>query len=155
MVVRLPEQPILRRRVQAKPAELEPKLREAFFALVGEAVKAKLELAGPPLARYQSRGTAADPGFVVDAALPLRTKPTQLLAPGFSLDHLPAGPAATLFHRGRLADLPRSHAALDTWLAAHHRRAAGARWEVYVTNPVTTPDPDAQQVTLVVPLAPP
>lgn len=153
-LTQLSEQAIVRRRVTATPAELEARLREAFFALVGEAMNAKWELAGPPLARYQARGTTAEPEFIIDAALPLRTKPRQPAGPGFAIDQLPAGPAATLLHRGRLADLPRSHAMVDAWLSANHRRAVGPRWEVFVTNPVTTPDPNAQQVTIVVPLAP-
>lgn len=154
VLTHLTAQPILRRRVTAKPAELQAALREAFFALVGEAMKATLDLAGPPLARYQTRSTAADAAFTVDAALPLRAAPRQPVGPGFVVDQLPAGPAATFTHRGRLVDLPRSHAAVDAWLTAHRRRVAGPRWEIFVTNPVTTPDPNAQHVTLVVPLAP-
>lgn len=151
-VVQLAEQPILRRRIKAKPAELEAKLREAFFAVLGEAMKHRLELTGPPLARYQSRGNAKDPTFVVDAALPIRARAGKTLAPGFAFDTLAASKAASLTHRGRLADLPRTHQALDTWIAAKRRRPVGARWEVFVTNPVTTPDPSAQEVTVVVPL---
>ncbi|MBA3500440.1 MAG: AraC family transcriptional regulator, partial [Deltaproteobacteria bacterium] len=51
------------------------------------------------------------------------------------------------------AKLAAAHAELDAWLAANKRAAVGPRWEVYVTNPITTPDPDAQTTRVYAPLA--
>ncbi|MDX2088874.1 MAG: GyrI-like domain-containing protein [Kofleriaceae bacterium] len=151
-VVELPAQPIVFRLVKAPPAKLEEEMRGAFLALVGIASRGGLALAGSPIARYRERAATSDATFVVEAALPVTKLPAK--SSGFELGTLPAGPAITLEHRGKLADLPRAHAALDAWLVANKRRAAGPRWEVFVTNPVTTPDPAAQIVKIVVPLAP-
>ena len=89
---------------------------------------------------------------MVEAALPVIKRPTGKLGAGVRAGALPAGPAATLVHRGRHAELDRAHATLDAWLVANKRRAAGPRWEVFMTNPLTTPDPDAQETRVVVPL---
>ena len=96
-------------------------------------------MTGPPFARYLSRGAT----FVVEVGVPVRKGKTAL----------PAGPAAVVEFRGPHAKLATAHAELDAWLAANKRTAAGPRWEVYVTNPITTPDPDAQTTRVYVPLA--
>lgn len=44
---------------------------------------------------------------------------------------LPAGRVAMTMHRGSYAGLGAAHRAVTDWCAAHGRRAAGPRWEVY------------------------
>jgi effector-binding domain-containing protein len=44
---------------------------------------------------------------------------------------LPAGLVATTVHRGPYAELGRAHEAVAGWCAAHGRRPAGPRWEIY------------------------
>ena len=44
---------------------------------------------------------------------------------------LPAGPVAMTVHRGPYAGLGAAHRAVLDWCAAHERRPAGPRWEVY------------------------
>jgi effector-binding domain-containing protein len=44
---------------------------------------------------------------------------------------LPAGQVAMTVHRGSYADLGSAHRAVSDWCAAHGRRPAGPRWEVY------------------------
>ena len=44
---------------------------------------------------------------------------------------LPAGQAATTVHRGSYAGLASAHQDVLDWCAAHGRRPAGPRWEVY------------------------
>jgi effector-binding domain-containing protein len=45
--------------------------------------------------------------------------------------NLPAGPVAMTVHRGAYAGLASAHQAVVDWCAAHRRRLAGPRWEVY------------------------
>jgi effector-binding domain-containing protein len=45
--------------------------------------------------------------------------------------NLPAGPSAMTVHRGPYAGLGSAHQAVSDWCAAHGRRPAGPRWEVY------------------------
>jgi effector-binding domain-containing protein len=138
-IVELPAQPIVYRTVKAPPPKLEAELQRAFLAILALTTKHGIDPAGPPLARYTSRGEV----YVVEAALPVRKAPDRIK--GLSTGTLPAGPAATLEHRGPLVELPRSHAALDAWLAANKRHAAGPRWELFL-------DPAAPIVKIVVPL---
>ena len=44
---------------------------------------------------------------------------------------LPAGQVAMTVHRGGYAGLALAHRAVSDWCAAHGRRLAGPRWEVY------------------------
>ena len=44
---------------------------------------------------------------------------------------LPAGEVAMSVHHGPYADLGEAHQAVHDWCAAHGRRPAGPRWEVY------------------------
>jgi effector-binding domain-containing protein len=152
-VVELVAQPVIVKTVRARPAALADTLRDTILSLVLTAQQRGVAVVGPPFARYQSRGTAAEPVMVVDVGLPVASRPTGTLGPDVRVAELPAGAAAVVVHHGRHAELGRAHATLDRWLTAHHRQAAGPRWESYLTNPITTPDPDAQQTRVVVPLA--
>jgi AraC family transcriptional regulator len=134
-VEELAAQPALTKTIKAKPAQLAAAMQKAILGLVAEADV----VTGPPFARYLSRGAT----FVVEVGVPVRKGRAAL----------PAGPAAVVEFRGPHAKLAAAHAELDVWLAANKRTAAGARWEVYVTNPITTPDANAQTTRVYAPLA--
>ena len=153
-VTTLAPQPILYVVVRAQPAALADGLQRAFLSLLGSITTTGVDIAGPPLARYASRGTAADPTFVIEAALPVKKRPAGTLPAGLRAATLPGGPAATLVVTGPHAGLVDAHATLDAWLATAKRTPAGARWEVFLTNPMMTPDPAAQQTRVVMPLRP-
>ncbi len=145
-VVELKPQPVIARTIEAAPADLATAIATAVVGVLAAADKNALELAGPPFARYLSRGDRD----VVEVGLPLRTRATGKLRGGVVADVLPGGPAATLVHVGPHATLPASHELLDRWLAAHHRNPAGARWEVFLTPPLAA----EQQTRIVAPLSP-
>lgn len=143
-------QPAIARTVRAKPAELSTAITSAVLGLVVTADQNSLVIVGPPFARYRARGSAS---IEVEVGVPVRKRPQGKLGKDVRAIDLPAGPAAVVVFRGRREQLPRAHAALDAWLAEHHKQPAGARWEVYVTNPLQTPDPDAQETRVVAPFA--
>jgi AraC family transcriptional regulator len=147
-VVTLEAQPAIAKTVKAAPDAVSAQIGNAVMALMTTADRHTLAIAGPPFARWLSRGATIE----VEVGLPVRKAPSKQLAGGTRAIELPAGPAATLLFRGRHQDLSNAHAALDTWLAQSKRKPASTRWEVYVTNPVTTPDPAAQQTRIVAPL---
>jgi DNA gyrase inhibitor GyrI len=124
-------------------------MHEAMFALLAAAGR---DLAGPPFARLVP-DAPADGTITLDAGVPT-IKP--LAAPGGDIvvGELPAGPAATLLVVGPLTELPAAHATLQRWLAASGRAAAGPGWQVFLTNPITEPDPAKQQTKVFVPLVP-
>lgn len=145
-VVELTEQPAVVRTVKTKPASLAAEITKAVVALVASD---EFVITGPPFARYEKR---TDKQVVVEIGVPVRKTP-KALSKGLRAITLPAGPAAELVVTGRHEDLPKANAELDAWLTKEKRSARGQRWEVYETNPLTTPDPSAQRTRLVVPLA--
>jgi 4,4'-diaponeurosporenoate glycosyltransferase len=149
-IVALTAQPAIVRRIQARPAELEGRLRSAILAMLAEATAGGLDLAGPPFVRYHARGELWD----VEAGLPVVKAPPATPGAATQPATLPAGDAATLVHVGPYPQLPAAHEALARWAAASKRTAAGAGWEVYLTNPITTPDPARARTKLFLPLAP-
>jgi len=56
-------------------------------------------------------------------------------------------------HTGAYDSLPEAHAALEGWLESRDLRAAGAVWEVYVTDPGQVPDPSEWKTEVICPLA--
>ena len=135
IIVELQGQPAATKTIEVKPAALAAALQKTILGLVATTEG----VAGPPFARYVSRAET----YVVEVGLPVhKGKPV-----------LPAGPAAMVEFHGPHAKLATAHAELDAWLAANKRTASGPRWEVYVTNPVMTPDPAKQVTRVYVPLA--
>jgi hypothetical protein len=134
-VEELPAQPAVIKTIRAKPSELAAKLQTAILSLIATTDA----ITGPPFARYLARGKM----FVVEVGVPVRKSKTALMA----------GPAAVVEFRGPHDKLAMAHTELDAWLVANKRTASGPRWEVYVTNPITTPDPAAQTTRVYVPLA--
>jgi DNA gyrase inhibitor GyrI len=58
----------------------------------------------------------------------------------------PAGEAAVAVHRGTYTRMNEAHDAIEKWMAANRRQAAGHSWEIY-GDP--TPDPADTQTTVV------
>ncbi len=151
-LVTLEAQPTIERSVRAKPEEFATAVAAAVMSLMVSAGEGSLEISGPPFARYTRREKTV---IEADLGLPVRKAATARTLPeGIRAGALPATRAAVLVFRGRHEHLSRGHAALDAWLAAGKHKPAGARWEVYLTNPFETPDLDAQQTRIVAPLAP-
>jgi len=82
--------------------------------------------AGSPLAFY------TDPpegdGIVVHVAVPVAAGES---VDGFTMVDLPAIEAATIVHRGPMANVVHTGHSLNTWIAAHGYRSAGYFREVY------------------------
>ena len=61
---------------------------------------------------------------------------TERVRPG----ELPAGQVATVTHMGPYEQLGQTWSALMKWMEEEGLQAAGAPWEVYVTDPGEEPD---------------
>ena len=143
-VVSLVPQPALIQTVEATAPELSTALAGTIASLVVRAKLSGIEVVGPPFSRYRSRGER----FVVDVGVPIRRAPSEAPA-DVRVGELPGGVAATVVHVGPHARLGETYAALDRWIATHHRREAGPRWEVYLTDPA---NPDPQRTAVFAPL---
>ena len=88
---------------------------------------------GLAFARFHSMGEEIDmeAGFSVPGAITGAGR----VRPG----ELPAGEAAVTLHAGPYDAIGPAYEAIEAWLAAHNRKAAGAPWEVYLTPPDVQP----------------
>ena len=91
--------------------------------------------AGMPLTIYHSMdGTTVE----LECALPVASPMAG--TERIRACELPAGTMATVTHRGPYDNLPGTWAALTEWMKEQGLEAAGAPWEVYVTDPGAEPD---------------
>jgi effector-binding domain-containing protein len=107
------------------------------------------QMAGPPYARYHA---GPEGKFDVEAGCPVS-------APVVGDDEvragtLPAGRVAVISHVGPYERLPQTHQAAESWLADNGETEAGARWEVYVTDPMEQPDSALWETLIYIPLKP-
>jgi hypothetical protein len=140
-VLALVPQPALVETVEASPGELARTLAGTIASLVVLAQATGVELVGPPFSRYLARGDR----FVVEVGVPIRRAPPGSPGGDVRVGELPGGTAAAIVHVGPHARLGDAYATLDRWLVDHHRREAGPRWEVYLTDP-DAPGPPRTEV---------
>ena len=123
------------------PAAIDSALPRLFGWLEASGV----DPAGAPMIRY--RGESAD-GYDVDLAVPVAS-PAAEVGSGLTTDELPAGSYAVVTHFGPYEHLAEGHGVVDAWIAEADLTqddAAGARVEVYVTDPRNEPDPTRVRV---------
>lgn len=145
----LTPQPALTMRAQVAPEELEATMKELMTKLVGYAMMNRIEMAGPPFARYHTR---TDERMDVEAGIPT-IKPLPGNADlGIASSALPAGPAIATVHRGAYERLSAAHEALAQWARAHGRSPSGGAWEVFLTNPIQERDPARWRTKVFLPL---
>ncbi|ACY14759.1 GyrI-like domain-containing protein [Haliangium ochraceum] len=138
-------------RGSAAPVELGEQMSALIPRLIGFAMMQRLDMSGPPFARYRHYSEERidfEVGVPIAAAHP--GSASWNIEPGT----LPAGPALTAVHRGSYDDLPDTHAALRRAARARGKRADGPLWEVFVTNPATQPDPAKLRTEVYLSLAP-
>jgi effector-binding domain-containing protein len=128
--------------------ELPRVIAEALPAVERAVFGAGVALAGPPFVRYLAMGPEirAEIGFPIGTAIAPRGR----IQPG----HLPGGDAARIVHLGPYDTIAATYERLQTWMAAQGRMPAGPFWEVYWTEPDTSPDPATWRTEVFAPLQP-
>ncbi len=142
-------QPSMAVRRVAPVAEAGPAVVEAFTA-VGQYLH---EHGGRPAGETYARFLSIDPesvqvevGFTVEELLPAEGD----VQPG----ELPAGEVVVTLHQGPYEQLPEATAALQAWMRANGRQAAGAAWEVYLNGPPDVTEPEQFETEVFMPLVP-
>jgi AraC family transcriptional regulator len=131
----LEAQPILGIRETTTMDKLAQRMGPLFGEVHGHMTQHGQTPAGMPLARYHSMdGNTVELECAIPVASPLAG--TDRIQAG----ELPAGTMATVTHMGPYDDLPTTWAALTAWMKEQGLDAAGAPWEVYVTDPGKEPD---------------
>jgi AraC family transcriptional regulator len=131
-------QPVLVVRRRVKPSEIAATLGEVLGYVFQHAQSNGIGLAGQPFTRYLDWG----PGLLtIEAGMPVTVHAGGTSSGDVRADTLPGGLAATTTHTGPYDKLNETHAAVQQWIEAEGLTAAGAPWEVYVTDPADYPDP--------------
>ena len=143
----LASQPALVIRRSIKQAEIALTLGEVLPRVFQHAQKAGIAMVGPPFVRYLSVGRGL---LTIEAGMPVA-------AAGGSEGEieaieLPGGPAAVAIHAGPYDRLEDTYAAIESWISSSGERAAGAPWEVYLTDPADHPDPAEWRTEVLWPL---
>ena len=127
--------------------DLAKTLGEVLPAVWRFAQQHGVAFAGQPFTRYLSVGLGR---VAIEAGLPITSAATG--AGEIVASELPGGAVAVATHVGPYERLAETHAEVQRWLDEHSLEA-GAPWEVYVTDPATTPDPAAWRTDIFYPLA--
>jgi len=136
---------VVRRKTQA--ARIAATLAECLPAVWAYAQRKGIALVGPPFTRYVDVRLGA---LTIEAGLPV-AGPAQgegeIIA-----SELPGGAAAVAVHTGPYDRLGETHAAVERWLDEQRIETRGAPWEVYVTDPGTTPNPAEWKTDVIYPI---
>jgi AraC family transcriptional regulator len=139
--------PFLFARRQCSRKEISNTLAECFGLVFPHCLKAGLQMAGFPLARYPVIG----PLMTIEGGVPLVTPATP--EEGMEYCVLPGGPVVFAIHGGPYDQLEDTHAAILRWMQDQKLRvAAGGHWEWYVTDPGEHPDPKDWRTHIYYPL---
>jgi AraC family transcriptional regulator len=142
-------------------SEIGPTLAEVLPRVFQHAQQTGAAIAGQPFTRYVEWG----PGLVtIEAGLPVVASGNNSNNGGSASDNtaggseivadsLPGGPVATVTHSGSYEKLSEAHAAIQHWIEAQGRLAAGPPWETYTTDPADYPDPQDWKTDVFWPLA--
>lgn len=132
-------QPVLFTRRRVKRTEIAGAIAESLGAVFMCAQKNGIALTGQPFARYPESSigmVTIEPGMRIAAE-----HTASLDDAGVIQGTLPGGSAAFTTHHGPYENLADAHAAVEAWIEAQRLTAAGAPWEIYVTDPADYPDP--------------
>ena len=134
-VVDLAPTPVVFHRVRQPLSALCMSMGDLFAGVLDAVARAGGAPAGTHYARFHS---VVPEAFDVEIGLPV-VRPVAVVAP-FGAGTLPGGRVATLLHVGPYEQLPESWNVLSSRIAATGEKLADC-WEVYLTDPVTEPDP--------------
>lgn len=131
----LEAQPIMGIRATVAMKDIGSAMGPLFGEVHGYIQRSGGKPAGMPLALYHSI-----PAETVDLECAIPVESPLAGDDRVQAGELPPGTAATATHIGPYDNLPQTWAALTEWMRSQSLEAAGAPWEVYVTDPGAEPD---------------
>jgi effector-binding domain-containing protein len=112
-------------------------LVEAFKNVYGALQKQGLKAAGPPMTIYTATD---DTGFEYQAGVPVTEEPKAPLEGGLAVGKSPEGRALKFIHRGSYDAMDSTYEAITNHLDEKRLEARDLFVEIYVTDPLTTPE---------------
>lgn len=134
-------------RGRAYPGDVSGFLGHAFASVARTLTAQGVAPSGPPFARYHHIG--AD--FEVEAGFPIDGAVTP--SDGVVASSLPGGGAAVATFVGSYDRVASAYRELHEWVEAREGHPVGDPWEVYLTDPATSPDPTHWRTEIVLPFA--
>jgi AraC family transcriptional regulator len=132
-------QPVLVRRFRVAPTEIPRAFGEGLESVFAHAKRHGIALTGRPFARYPEMSggrMTIEPGMRIEASDAANAESEGEVR----VDTLPGGTVASTVHEGAYQSLGQAHTAIRAWIEEHGLTPSGAPWEVYVTDPMATPD---------------
>ncbi|MES3036009.1 MAG: GyrI-like domain-containing protein [Gemmatimonadota bacterium] len=139
-------QPTLAVRCKTTYHKLPKTIGDGFAMLRQHLREKQIVPAGPMYVKYEgapAHDFTIEVGVPVPAGVPVGS--------GISESALPAGPAATVIHRGHYTDLPHAYKALEKWIVTEGHAATGEAYEYYMNDGEHTP-PDAWLTRISMPI---
>lgn len=116
-------------------AQIGDKMGELMGRLVEFAGKNKVEITGPPFARYFSFSEEK-----VDMQVCFPVAKTVKPSGDITSEKMPAGMNAEVDYFGNYDGSMYAHTAMDNWLKANNKQASDAPYEIYFTDPAAEAD---------------
>ena len=101
------------------------------FKLADVFKKNALKVMAPPMAWYQTQ----KPPYFFEAGVPVNKKPTKLIL-GAKIKELPNDSAVVAHFYGPYNLMYMGYDALKEWMKDHKKKAVGAPYEIYITDPI-------------------
>lgn len=131
----------------ANPGDVSDFLGHAFATAARTIAAQGVTPTGRPFARYLHIGSdvEVEAGFPIDGAI----TPSD----GVVASSLSGGPAAVATFVGSYDRVASAYRELHDWVEARQGHLVGDPWEVYLTDPATSPDPTHWRTEIVLPFA--
>jgi effector-binding domain-containing protein len=129
-------------------SRIPPFIQEAFGQLYGIVAARGIRPAGPPSAIFDQRPDLVDEA---DVEVWVPVEPT-VVPDDVEVSRVPEVPVASTVHRGPYEEMGEAYAAIDTWIAEHHREAVGPIRETYLNGPAEVDEPSEYLTEVEVPL---
>lgn len=133
-----PARVVLRRAARLSPARIAPFIQQSFAELYGIVGRRGIRPAGPPTAVFGQRPDRVDE---VDVEVWVPVVPGAEASTEVEVTDVPAGPVVATVHRGPYEGMGGAYAAIDEWIAEHHREAVGPIRETYLNGPAEVREP--------------
>lgn len=103
-----------------------------------------LQFAGNPMAWYLNQ----PPPFILEAGIPVNKKPAAIEG-RISIKELKQSKAVVVHFWGPYEQIPQAYGKIGEWMKKNRKKASGAPFEIYVTDPSTVSDPYQVQTDII------
>lgn len=131
----------LSRSVDFRPQAIADVMAAAWSVMRAFLAKRRVRPCGPPVVRYHDWNIATGK-ITFDLGYPVAASAVAKASGEVRAGRTPAGKALKAVHRGPYMTIPETYRAMAAHMEAAHIAMPSTSWEVYVSDPDTTPQAD-------------